>query len=111
MIMDPKHLATQAALRHLFGGGHFSICTIDNLSRMNGVVIERDVYQVMHTCHCVNFREMDPRLRAWLFDEAIKAFSAPGIDLSAIDAMRPPTQAVEVIKDAVFQLVPQNRTA
>lgn len=110
-IATIRHLATQAKLKRLFQeNSYFSVCDVRALCQMNGVVIPREVSNVMQTCHCISYADMDPRLRAWLFDELLKAFSAPALDLSAIDAMRPP-QAGATVVEAAYELIASERHA
>lgn len=51
------------ALNHMFAGIHFSICTIDNVAKVLGVVPQADTYAQLRALHCVHWSEMPPALR------------------------------------------------
>jgi hypothetical protein len=45
-------------------GGHFSICTIDNVGKLLGIEPRgSDAYNVLHTLHCIDWNAMPPQLR------------------------------------------------
>jgi len=45
---------------------HFSICTIDQCIKATGINITRERYNVYHTQHCVNWRDMLPEFKEQL---------------------------------------------
>ena len=59
-----KELAAITALNQMMKGGHFSICTIDNVANMLGVNCRgMEAYTILSTLHCVDFGKMPPELR------------------------------------------------
>jgi len=59
-----KALIAIAALNKMFENGHFSICTIDSVSKMLGVTPDIEAYTLLRPLHCVDFAKMSKELRA-----------------------------------------------
>lgn len=57
-----QELAAKAALNKMMKDGHFSICTIDSILKMAKIVPDRRAYEILHTLHCVNFKDMPREL-------------------------------------------------
>lgn len=55
--------AAKAALKKMFDGSYFDICTIDQILRMSGGIPPAKEYKILRTLHCVNWRDMSPALR------------------------------------------------
>lgn len=55
--------AIKAALQKMWDGGHFSICTIDQILTVTKGIPNRADYDALRLLHCVNFRDMTPALR------------------------------------------------
>lgn len=51
------------ALADMFRRGHFSICVIDNILKITGGVPDRKNYDLLRALHCVEFKDMPPRIR------------------------------------------------
>ncbi len=71
--------ACQDALRKMFEGSHFSICTIDNILRVTRGVPDRADYDTLRLLHCVDWREMSPETRAALPGLIQRVLRAPAI--------------------------------
>lgn len=63
MTTDLKELAAVTALNDMMGKGWFSICTIDNVSKMLGRNPKGQAYDILNALHCVHFDKMPPALR------------------------------------------------
>jgi hypothetical protein len=63
--------AIKLALKKMFSDSHFSICTIDSCLKLIGIVPDKDIYQIMQTVHCVQYKEMDNDFRQWLIEQSI----------------------------------------
>lgn len=85
--MSIQQQAIKSALKKMFQGYHFDICTIRNLLDMTGSIPNPEVYRIMQTQHCVNYSEMDKELRDYLYKESIKMFIPNGFDLNILDAV------------------------
>lgn len=59
-----KVVAALTSINAMFGGSHFSICTIDRAAKLLAVHVERDAYDILHALHCVRWSEMPADLRA-----------------------------------------------
>jgi len=59
-----EELAAQAALNKMFRGGYFSICTLDDVLKMGSIIPDRKAYAILHTLHCVDFKDMPDELRS-----------------------------------------------
>jgi hypothetical protein len=57
-----EKLAIEAALRKMFAGSYFDICTVDCALRLLGVPQGSATYTLLRTLHCVHFAQMDPEL-------------------------------------------------
>ena len=85
----------KTALKKMFKGGHFSICTIDNCLKVSGTIADKSIYLKMSALHCVNFGDMSEDLRKWLFENTVLLFNNNGFDLSVFDIMQEPKQRTE----------------
>lgn len=66
--------ATLSALKHLFESGHFSVCKIDEVAKMNDVEIDTETRSYFSTLHCVNFADMTQETREFLFAKCTNLF-------------------------------------
>lgn len=81
MSFDPKESATRACIQKMFSGSFFSICDVDNLLKLHGVVPDDKTYKVMHVCHCVHYSTMEPKMRQWLADQLTRMLRQPPLIL------------------------------
>ena len=73
----PENIKGQATLSWLkkeFSGSHFSVCELERLERMNGVRISQEHRDFMGTLHCINFADMVPEVREYLFATLVNYF-------------------------------------
>lgn len=61
---DIEQKVMEAALRKMFAGGHFSICTIDKCLEILGIPRGGKTYGLLSALHCVDFAQMDKALAA-----------------------------------------------
>lgn len=60
---DTKALVAITALNKMFESGSFSICTIDNVAKMLGVIPDAEAYETLRPLHCVDWQKMPKALR------------------------------------------------
>lgn len=85
MSTDLKVMAAHAALTKLVSSGHFSICTIDTIAKMLGVVPEREAYQILHTLHCVDYNQMPAALLSELPNLIARVLQSPTFEAARIN--------------------------
>lgn len=56
-------LAAATAIKVMLDKGHVSICTIDDILKMSGVIPDKKAYDTLRILHCVNFRDMPRELQ------------------------------------------------
>jgi hypothetical protein len=62
--MDFKQAAVEQALRELFEGCHFSICSLDNIGKILGVnPSQHPDYNAVRAFHCVDYADMKPGVK------------------------------------------------
>ncbi len=69
-----KGQATLSWLKENFGNNHFSICSVDQLAKMNEVTIPIEKHQFMHTLHCVSYANMTQETKDYLFATLVDLF-------------------------------------
>lgn len=84
---NPKLTALKLALKKMFSENHFNICTIDSCLKLTEVIPNKDVYKVMQTVHCVNYKDMEEDFREWLFEQSILMFKEKGFDFNKLDLL------------------------
>lgn len=57
-----QELAAKTALNKMMKDGYFSICVIDNIVKMGNILPNRRAYDILHTLHCVHFKDMPTEL-------------------------------------------------
>jgi hypothetical protein len=80
-----KKEATRLALVNLFKGTSFNICTIDNLMKLNNIIPDPEVYNMLKVLHCINYSEMHGAFRKDLFESVLQLFKSGGFDVDDID--------------------------
>lgn len=63
MDNDTKALVAITALNKMFDSDHFSICTIDSVAEMLGVIPDAEAYETLQPLHCVDWQKMPKALR------------------------------------------------
>ena len=87
LTFNPKTTALKIALKKMFEDNHFSICTIDKCLTLTGCVPNGEVYRIMSTVHCCNFKDMEPPFRQWLFEHTILMFAKPEFDFNKFELL------------------------
>jgi len=86
--MDEFHRqAAITALRVMFEGSHFSICTVDKCMKLSGCIANPKDYQALHALHCVDFAEMTQELRQMVLAKTMQIFENPKFDIGVISAL------------------------
>lgn len=99
--MDPTEEAIKLNLKKLFSANSFHITTLDTCLKMGSFVIEKEDYDALRAVHCIDYSEMTPEFRTWVFDTVLKAFSEPAFNISKIERL-------SLNSDEVFQVQNQN---
>ena len=56
-------ITAKTALKNMFRKGHMSVCTIENIIKMNPLLpVDKDSLQMLHLLNCVDFNEMPEEL-------------------------------------------------
>ena len=63
MSDDTKALIAITALNKMFAGAHFSICTIDSIAEMLGVIPDGEARRQLKPLHCMDWSDMPRDLR------------------------------------------------
>jgi hypothetical protein len=66
--------ATLSALKSMFESGHFSVCKIKEVAKLNNVEIDSETDSYFSTLHCVNFADMTQETREFLFAKCVDLF-------------------------------------
>lgn len=73
-----KAEASWLAVRKMFRGNHFSICTLRDVCELHNIHLPYEREKFYETLHCISFGEMNPdfqeKLTAMLFDDLRPAF-------------------------------------
>lgn len=78
-------MAAEAALAKMVSDKRFSICTIDTIADMMGLVPDREAYAMLRTLHCVSFDQMRPELLAALPDLIAKVLQSPTFEAGRLN--------------------------
>ena len=60
---ETKAMVAITALNKMFDSGSFSICTIDSVAQMLGVIPDAEAYGMLRPLHCVDWQKMPKALR------------------------------------------------
>lgn len=63
MSDETRALVAITALNNMFESGHFSICTIDSVAKVLGVIPDAEAYETLRPLHCVDWQKMPKALR------------------------------------------------
>jgi len=96
--MNVQNEILKTAIKKLFDGGNFDICTIRELLKMTGCIPDAEIYNKMSALHCVNYSSMSKELRDWLYRETLNMFAPNGFDKSLIDAVFDNDSNVQIIR-------------
>lgn len=73
------------ALRAMYKGTHFSICTLNDILKMTGKIMLKENYDALHLLHCVDWSDMGQDMMRQSFDMIIKALDSPSFDFGMMD--------------------------
>jgi len=77
--------AVITALKKMFKGSHFNICTFDKCTEIAGVIPNGRDYNALSALHCVDWKDMSPDLRNEVYQRTIDTFQLRGFDLPLLD--------------------------
>lgn len=72
------------ALKKMFQGTHFNICTVDNCLKIAGVIPLGKDYQVLAALHCIDWKDMPLDFRNQVFVNTLDLFRHAGFQLEQI---------------------------
>jgi hypothetical protein len=84
MVSDFEQQAVMVALKKMFTGTHFDICTVDNCLKITGAIPPRKDYDALHAIHCVHWADMPPDFRAAVFAKTMALFAHDGFPLERL---------------------------
>jgi hypothetical protein len=85
MAMDEFHKkAAITALKKMFDGRYFDICTVDNVIKITGCIADRKDYQALRALHCVNWSDMDADLRNMVMVKTMQIFDTPKFSVEVL---------------------------
>jgi hypothetical protein len=82
----PESIKGQSALsvlKHIFGEDYFSICEFNKLTKLHGVEISNEHRDWIDSLHCINFTDMHPDTKEYLFAICVEYFK-PVISMSYV---------------------------
>ncbi len=78
MNAEIKLALVQTALEKMYKpGGFFSISAIKEICEMCGIDLPAETESAMRLLHCIHFKDMDPKIRAWLAETIDGLFKDP----------------------------------
>lgn len=77
--------AVITALKEMFRGSHFNICTFDKCVEIAGVIPSGRDYRALQALHCVDWGDMSYVLRGMVYHTVIETFQQRGFDLPLLD--------------------------
>jgi len=95
-IEQAKSATVKAALLDMFKNkNHFSICTIDNCLKVANIIPDAEVYKCLSALHCMNWNDMDRKLRKWVYEAVYNIFTAEpeNVDLQKFEELSLPGPA------------------
>lgn len=95
MSTDTNALIAITALNKMFEGSSFSICTIDKVAKVLGVIPPKGVYDQLSALHCVDWSAMPRELRQQVPRLVQEALS--GDKVFRFQLVTEPTSALAVI--------------
>lgn len=76
--------AVVIALKKMFQGSHFDICTVDNCLKITGAIAPTADYNALRALHCVHWSDMPDGFRAQVFVKTLELFTHSGFPLDQI---------------------------
>ena len=77
--------AVITALKKMFRGSHFNICTFDKCTEIAGAIPAGRDYRALSALHCVDWGDMSPGLRDEVYERIVGTFQLEGFNLIALD--------------------------
>ncbi len=84
MANEFEQQAVMLALKKMFEGSHFSICTVDDCLKITGAIPPRKEYNALRALHCVDWADMAPDFRAAVFAKTLALFQHDGFPLEQL---------------------------
>ncbi len=84
MANDFEQQAVMVALKNMFEGSHFSICTVRDCLKITGAIPPQRDLDALAAIHCVNWADMAPDFRAAVFAKTLALFTHDGFPLEQL---------------------------
>jgi hypothetical protein len=98
--------AIVTALKKMFKGGYFDICTVDACAKIIGCIPPSNPYNALRAIHCVNWGDMQSSFRNDVVEKVMVCLSSPTIDFSCIyEVFRENKTVEETSKKKLFGLL------
>lgn len=83
-------------LKHMFKESKFfDVTGFDALIKLANVIVPKDVYDMLHALHCVDYSSMSSKLRKELYQTVLECFNEEGFNLDAIDLILTPAEQAQ----------------
>jgi len=73
------------ALKDMFQGTYFNICTIDKCLKIANAIPRATDYDCLSALHCVHWKNMPSELREEVYNRTLAMFSQSSFDFSILD--------------------------
>jgi len=83
-MTEIEKMVITTALRKMFTGNHFSICTVDHCLKIAGAIAPKADYNALSALHCIEWSEMPPELRDYVFATTLNLFTHTGFQLDQL---------------------------
>lgn len=65
-------LVIEQSVKKLFNSSFFSICTFDDIAKLLKVKPEPSIYRELSALHCVDYGDMNPRIKELLQERVVR---------------------------------------
>lgn len=72
---DFQKQAVVIALKKMFQGNYFDICTVDRCLKITGSIPPTTDYNALHAMHCVHWSDMPAGFRHQVFEKTLELFN------------------------------------
>ena len=76
--------AVAIALKKMFQGSHFNICTVDQCLKITGAIPPSADYNALSALHCVHWSDMPASFRDEVFVKTLELFRHSGFQIDQI---------------------------
>lgn len=84
-LSDFQKNAIILALRRMYKGSHFDICTVDEILKLTGKHMNPDDHKALHLLHCVHWEDMGKDMMKQSFHIILEALDATDFEYDIMD--------------------------